>query len=284
MSTQPPTARDQNSATNFPDPAIVPSLQEHKSTLIVLHGYGDTAAQFAQGEEGFLTLQLPDGRTIAEHLPNTKFIFPQAPERYSQRFKDDITAWFDVYSWDSDEHQEWQIEGLKQTVGYISALVNKEAEVVGSKNVFLAGLSMGCAAALVTAMYLEAKGIQLGGVIGMSGWLPFLETIKKGIEWWTIGDEETAWKGIKDLFGVLDLDDKLVCGYFADECSVPFLITHGEIDETVDVKHGRDIVDCLRRMECDVVYKEYPALEHWMSGEELDDVVEFVTADTQGTQ
>lgn len=283
MSTQSLNNGDQPPPTIFPDPLIIEPRHDHKSALIVLHGYGDTAFQFALGRQGFLMLKLPDGRVIAEHLPNTRFVFPQAPTRYSKRFKMDIPAWFDIYSWDSDDHQDWQVDGLSETTEYIHGLIGKESEIVGSKNVFLAGLSMGCAAACIGALVHIGREptVKLGGIIGMSGWLPLRHDMLNSIEVIEPANETTAFAtGIVTLSKTLGLE----CAVHSEISVTPWLILHGTIDEKVDVKHGAEIVECLREMDLDVTYKEYSELEHWMSGEELDDIVKFIVTHRNETR
>lgn len=50
-------------------PLVVPAARQHRSTLVMLHGLGDSGAGWA-----FLSRAL-----AAAHLPHTEFVFPSAP-------------------------------------------------------------------------------------------------------------------------------------------------------------------------------------------------------------
>jgi phospholipase/carboxylesterase len=54
------------SSLSYPKPTVFEAKGEHKATVIILHGLGDTAAGWASM-----------GRQFA--MPGTKFIFPTAP-------------------------------------------------------------------------------------------------------------------------------------------------------------------------------------------------------------
>lgn len=71
---------------------------------------------------------------------------------------------------DPSEKAELQIEGLKESIAQIRELIEVEAAIVGYDGVVLGGISQGCATALLT---LLTGGVELGGFVGMCGWLPF---------------------------------------------------------------------------------------------------------------
>ena len=78
----------------------------------------------------------------------------------------------------SREEEEWQIDGLRESRAFLQEIVGKEVEVVGARNVFIGGLSQGCAMSLHLLLSHEGDA-PLGEFIGMSGWLPFAEGIQE---------------------------------------------------------------------------------------------------------
>ena len=154
----------------YPKPLIVPPLETHKETWIILHGRGSNAQKF--GPELLATL-LPGHETLAQALPHAKFIFPTASVRRATIYKRSLTTqWFDNWSLDTPtQREELQIEGLRETTAFIHGILRKEIALVGPENVILGGLSQGCAAALITTLLWD--GEPLGAVFGICGWLPY---------------------------------------------------------------------------------------------------------------
>lgn len=241
---------------------------------------------------GFLSLPFPDDRCIHDHLPNVRFVFPTASYRRAQTFdRIKITQWFDIHSWDSTEHAERQIEGLKETSAWVHELIHREIDIVGARNVVLGGLSQGCASSLIALLLWNGEPIK--AVFGMSGWLPFKhvlelakstsldadgrilfegdETEKDPASLKTRTPYATALKMLRDEFGLSSEETNTVN-------TVPIFITHGGQDETVDVELGREAANCLRQLGLNVKYQEYPTLTHWMRGDELSDIVDFVAS------
>ncbi|KAH3908982.1 hypothetical protein HBH56_166430 [Parastagonospora nodorum] len=179
-------------------PLVYPPAQEHKTTIIILHGRGSTALKFAQPlltqevspvdtapatctgspEEG----SPPSTKTFQHHFPNTKFIFPTAPLRRAAVFKRSlIHQWFDNWSLTEPElKQHLQAQGLRETSAYIHDLLRDEIKIVGASNVVLMGLSQGCAASIV-AMLLWT-GEPIGALVGMCGYLPFRKGMHDSVE------------------------------------------------------------------------------------------------------
>lgn len=284
---------DETSAgkSSYPPPLIVEPTCEHKESWIILHGRGDKAASFARGFMGLLNFALPDGRTLQQHLPNVRFVFPTASHRRARVFnRATITQWFDVYSWNSTERMEWQVEGLRETTAWIDKLVRREAEVVGPQNVVVGGLSQGCASALIWTLLWSGEKIKC--VFGMSGWLPFrhvlelylpegkqriLEEDQDVFEGSDENDTNPYGAAVKALCQELQLDP--VEGQVGR--GIPIFLGHGVGDNTVDMERGREGARCLLGLGCNVQWTEYSDLGHWFHGEELFDIVRFV--ERQGT-
>ncbi|UJO20285.1 uncharacterized protein CLAFUR5_10299 [Fulvia fulva] len=182
------------SRASHPDPFIVVAKRAQKQSLILLHGHGSNGEKF--GLE-FLKSHTSmtcghDGvpMTMADHFPDMKFIFPTAKKRRAKWYnRATINQWFDSVPIDEQdghgvtkEEEEWQLDGLRETRAAIRAIIDGEVANFGACNVFIGGLSQGCAMSL--HVLLSHEGITddaapLGGFVGMSGWLPYATAIER---------------------------------------------------------------------------------------------------------
>ncbi len=130
-----------------------------EAVLIWLHGLGATNEDF-----------LP----VAHDLKNLtglslRFVFPQAPSRpvtVNQGYV--MPAWYDITSFEQDG--EVDHKGIVASVHQLKHLIDNELKRgFTSEQIFLAGFSQGCVVVLST---LVSYSKPLGGVIGLSGYLP----------------------------------------------------------------------------------------------------------------
>ncbi|KAK3898416.1 Alpha/Beta hydrolase protein [Staphylotrichum tortipilum] len=172
----------------FPPATTIPPLSSpHETTLILLHGRGLSAHTFGPdllatafrppSSSPSTSPNPPSTTTLPTHLPHTKFLLPLAPRHRATIYKRSIIhQWFDSWHLEScaPGTEEWRVvDGLRDTVAHVHALVRAEAALVGgSGNVVLAGLSQGCAAAVVAGLLWDGEE-RLGAVVGMCGWLVF---------------------------------------------------------------------------------------------------------------
>lgn len=123
--------------------------------------------------------------TLFEALPDTKFIFPCARRQRATVYKRSIVRqWFDDWHLDPELSSDMvntryddglQTTGLGESFQYLRVLIAEEAELVGSsRNVVLGGFSQGAATSLITAILWDGNET-LGGVVSMSGWLPYMK-------------------------------------------------------------------------------------------------------------
>lgn len=191
---------------SFPDPIVfAPVSGVHKHTVILLHGRGGSAETFSQRllhmplqgiqadsevsvqEEAALPAHLPTATatTFFEALPDTKFIFPCARRQRATVYKRSIVRqWFDDWHLDpalssdvvdSRYDDGLQITGLGESVEHLHGLIAEEVKLVGSgSNVVIGGFSQGAATSLITAILWDGSEA-LGGVVAMSGWLPYMK-------------------------------------------------------------------------------------------------------------
>lgn len=134
------------------------------ASVIWLHGLGADGHDF---EPIVPELNLP------QHLP-IRFIFPHAPMQpvtinngYIMR------AWYDIVSLDLNRHadQKGISESQQQLVRFIE---HEKSRGILSNRIFLAGFSQGAVIALTTGLTYSDK---LGGILGLSGYLPFSEQV-----------------------------------------------------------------------------------------------------------
>ena len=161
----------------YPDPLVINPQSEHTQTIILLHDRAGSNRHFA-----VKLLEATDGagNTLQQALPGMKFIFPTALKQPSAVLDGyPIASWFDcLLPIDPHESSKRQAEGLQGACLMIHRLLDTEVPVVGIGNVFLGGHGQGCATALYALLtYKSSVGGLLGGVIGLSGWLPMQKTL-----------------------------------------------------------------------------------------------------------
>jgi len=143
------------SSKEMADTFVVKPQSQHKSTLIFLHGLGDTGQGWSMSFE-----QLK--------LQNIKCICPTAPIQpvtLNAGFR--MPSWFDIASLSPDADED--AEGIKKASDALKELIASEEKLVSSENIYVGGFSQGGAVALYTAFTIDKP---LAGVIGLSTWMP----------------------------------------------------------------------------------------------------------------
>ncbi|PNW84926.1 hypothetical protein CHLRE_03g164350v5 [Chlamydomonas reinhardtii] len=145
-------------ALNYARPIELNPAGEHKSTMIMLHGLGDTG-------DGWSDI----GYMYKSSLPNTKFIFPHAPRRpITINFGMSMPGWYDIASLEEVNRSE-DAEGLQESKRYIEELIAKEvAAGIPASKIVLGGFSQGGAVALM----MLRSATQLGAVVALSAYVP----------------------------------------------------------------------------------------------------------------
>lgn len=259
--------------------------------------------------------------TLARALPHARFIFPTAPRQRATVYKRSIIRqWFDDWhlgSFAGDEvdgryDMGLQTGGMGRTVSYLHGLVASEAEVVGgARNVILGGISQGCAVSLVAALLWEGDE-GLGGVVGMCGWLTYVEQmgghLGGGVDGGEAGPamvsglgDETGFdpfdRSVSPGCDTLSLDGNDAGGgsvtaaleWLRDEIEVPgrlsvmrrrsstpVILCHGRDDRKVDVAKGEEAAEFLPALGIGPVrFETYAGVEHTWSADMLLDIVDF---------
>ncbi|KAK2868127.1 hypothetical protein FQN49_003133 [Arthroderma sp. PD_2] len=277
----------------FPEPTIIPPRSKHTHTLILLHGRGGAGREFgAEIITTNLSAPSPDN-TLPKRFPGLKFIFPSAKTSHSAQWDIYLPQWFDRGPIGSaaKEHNDLLYAGLRESTRYLRTIIDSEVELVGASNVVIGGLSQGCAQMLhVLLSYADDEHGTLGGLVGMSGWLPFQEQVAGFIQHSQAkqegGNEEAKPdKGLQRsaVLGAINyvresvLDFPPVTAEAAEAAlSTPIWLAHGGMDRTVKPELGETAAQTFERLGWDVTWMLYEELEHWFAPFELEDMAIFL--------
>lgn len=136
----------------------VPAQGEHKSTVIWLHGLGDSGNGFAP--------IVPELKIPAEL--GVRFIFPHAPVRpVTINNGMPMRAWYDIKSLDFNSRAD--IAGVEESAQQVQQLIDDEiAAGISSDNIILAGFSQGG----VIALHLATRSnTRFAGVMALSTYM-----------------------------------------------------------------------------------------------------------------
>lgn len=142
---------------------LCPARDVHKSTLIFLHGLGDTG----DGWSSMFRTIIPD---------HCKVICPNAPSiPVSLNGGMRMPAWYDIYDLSANAKQDEP--GIVKAAGHLENIVEAEMGAgIAAKNIVIGGFSQGGAVAFYHALTSDRH---YGGVVGLSTWLPMHDTLVK---------------------------------------------------------------------------------------------------------
>jgi predicted esterase len=278
---------------HHPDPdVIVPNLA-HTSTLILLHGTSTSGLEFLSY---ILSFPIPlssdpasstntntntntSTSTLRHLFPHTKLVFPTgSPKPVTVFGGRETNAWFDIHSFsDRTIGEADQIPGLRDSVGYLKRLIEEEIDVLvngktgwsreeAGKRVVVWGFSQGGAVVGILELSGVVNEVGLGGLVGMSAWLPFRRQIEEAAR---EGKREGAVKFVRGLLGLKELEG-------GGELRTPMLLCHGEEDQKVKLEWGCEMRDLMLELGIDLSFKSYKGLEHWYNEDEMRDIVLFI--------
>ncbi|KAJ7655562.1 putative phospholipase/carboxylesterase [Mycena polygramma] len=264
------------------DPLVVPPAGIHTHSIILLHGRGSNAERF--GLELLKAQSSDQNKTLAEHFPGLKVIFPTAKKRRAAMFnRTPINQWFDNASLEEpSDRQHLQYEGLGETSAFLHGLINQEAQLVGIERVVIGGLSQGCAASLHVLLNFQPSNGALLGFVGMSGWLPFADSFVDDDEAHVFSSTPANLPRLqldaaitaRDIASLPPLD--LDAGTSPAFARTPVFLGHGKHDEKVVVKLGERARDVLQKLGCDVQWREYDEGHWYKVPEQIDDLVTWL--------
>ncbi|KAI1413147.1 phospholipase/carboxylesterase [Hypoxylon sp. FL1857] len=269
---------------------IIEPTTIHSHTIILLHGLSSNGEKF--GKELLETGTTSTNRTLAQLLPDTRFIFPTAKRRRSSAFNRAIlTQWFDVARLTDPEYRKHtQLQGLAESAEELLELIRRETSKVSPQNVIIGGISQGCAMSLSMLLALDYP---LGGFIGMSGYLPFRTDIGEAIRDDDLETDEDNPFATEDETKSLEKESAVKALIFERDVlclpsisnpkkektaqSTPIFLGHGDMDEKKPPEAGKAAAQTMQAAGYDVVWKLYENLGHWYKiPDEIDDIVEFI--------
>ncbi|KAF8244543.1 Phospholipase/carboxylesterase [Wilcoxina mikolae CBS 423.85] len=142
---------------------VVPAAKRHTSTLIFLHGLGDTGNGWASISENF---------RLRQKFDECAFIFPHAPSiPITVNMGMKMPGWFDITQFGLDNWNcEDDFEGIMISVQLLHSIIEEQiGKGVPNDRIIVGGFSQGGAVALLGGMSCPHK---LGGIIALSTWLP----------------------------------------------------------------------------------------------------------------
>ncbi|KAF3395653.1 hypothetical protein DPV78_009006 [Talaromyces pinophilus] len=177
----------------FPPRHVYFPENEHEATVIFLHDRNSTGPKLA---DHFSKLIGTSGKTLYDHFPSTRWVFPSARARHFywtdadrrqlvQNNRDNTTEWFELASLEDVQLESpEQLTTLQESATYILRIIDDEIERIrrvggSSQNIFIAGIGQGAALGFVVLLCVHHE---LGGFVGMDGWMPFAETLSSMLE------------------------------------------------------------------------------------------------------
>ncbi len=209
------------------------------ATVIFTHGLGDTGDGWAQS---FVPM--------AQALPHVKFIFPTAVERpVTLNNGMWMPAWYNIKGLGARMHEE--ADGMECSMSLVQSIVHLEslrlADCGGSSRVIVGGFSQGAALSLLAAHAYHEK---VAGVIALSGYLTGRAQID---QFWRPENNKTP------IFMVHGDSDPII----------PWAIAKNGFEEALTLKKEA-LKDPAHK------WKVYEGIGHQSTGEELQDVYEFI--------
>lgn len=140
---------------------IHPNDGDHSATVILMHGLGDSG-------DGWLD----SAQLIAERMPYTKFILPNAPRQpVTLNGGMRMNAWYDIKSLSAEDGADC-IDGVANSITIVRDLINAEIALgIRNDRIALAGFSQGGAMSLYCGLQLPSE-LKPAGLLVMSGYLP----------------------------------------------------------------------------------------------------------------
>jgi lysophospholipase II len=218
----------------------------HTHTIIFLHGRDSNAAEF---KTDFLESETSNLKTFPDVFPGVKWVFPSAGLRYSERFDTKLSQWFDIWSVENpDERSDLQEEGIQESIDFVLNVIKSEMALIPADRILLAGISQGCAIAILA---LLKSGHKLAAFIGLSSWM-------------TVPEPEE---------------------FVTDVCSkeTPLFLSHSAGDSVVPAKNGEKLRDVLESIGMNVEWHLYSDDGHWVNEPQgVDDMVAFIRSSFTG--
>lgn len=219
-----------NASTDLLDCIEIETAPNPTHAVIWLHGLGADGNDFVPIVP---ELDLPDGAAV-------RFVFPNAPvQRVTINNGMAMRSWYDILVMDLVRVEDGG--GIRASEAAIRKLIAREnARGIPTSKIVLAGFSQGCAMTLHTGIRLPEK---LAGMMGLSGYLPLMDTAET--------EREAANR------------------------DTPIFLAHGQYDPVVPLARAQASLAELQRLGYDVRWHTYP-MPHSVCAEEVADISVFL--------
>ncbi|MDP3824047.1 MAG: alpha/beta hydrolase [Burkholderiales bacterium] len=193
------------------------------ASIIILHGLGADGNDFVPVAEEF------DLSSVGP----VRFVFPHGPTRpVTINGGHVMRAWYDILGTDLARREDEA--GLRESQALVEALIESEtARGIAASRIVLAGFSQGCAMTFMAGLRHQQR---LGGLLGMSGYLPLADK--------TAAERSTA------------------------NADVPIFQAHGSGDGVIAIARAVASRDALRALGYTVDWHEYP-MQHSVCAPEI---------------
>ena len=193
------------------------------ASVIILHGLGADGTDF---------LPMCDQLDLGSIGP-VRWLLPRAPVRpVTLNGGYEMRAWYDILGAQLEQREDEA--GLRATMQQVHALIGRErARGVPARRIVLGGFSQGCAMTLLAGLRYPER---LGGLLGMSGYLPLAAT--------TVAERHAA------------------------NAEVPIFMAHGKRDAVIALDRALASRDALAQLGYRIEWHEYP-MEHSVCTEEV---------------
>ncbi|KAM6478545.1 Alpha/Beta hydrolase protein [Trichoderma sp. SZMC 28011] len=245
----------------------------HTHTIILLHGRDSEAQEFASEFFECEATGTEQTQTLPDLFPTVRWVFPQANPLRSERFRVEMSQWFDMWSVeDQQERTELQVPGLRSSVNMIAELIKQEELLVPRSNIFLGGISQGFATALA-AFFADGRG-GFAGLCGFSTWLPLANQAASALE---LVDDDTGQK-LAAMQRLYLGDDRQQMSLSPQQLiSTPILLEHCRDDDIISVQSGLLLRNFIDNLGLSVDFHEYESGGHWFNEPQgVDDFVVFL--------
>ena len=193
------------------------------ASIIILHGLGADGNDFVPVAEEF------DLSSVGP----VRFVFPHGPTRpVTINGGHVMRAWYDILGTDIARREDEA--GLRESQALVEELIAAEtARGIKASRIVLAGFSQGCAMTFMAGLRHKQR---LGGLLGMSGYLPLADK--------TAAERSTA------------------------NADVPIFQAHGSGDPVIAIARAEASRDALRALGYTVDWHEYP-MQHSVCAPEI---------------
>ncbi|KAJ4297467.1 hypothetical protein N0V90_005358 [Kalmusia sp. IMI 367209] len=255
----------------------------HTHTIILLHGRGSTAKEFAT--DLFSLKTSTSHKSLRDSFPSVWWVFPDAGQRWCTAFKEARSAWFDTVSLDHlDQRQDLQIPGLRDSIAVVKDIIESEVDKLNgdANRIALGGFSQGSAVALWSLFtgVVEAKR-SIGAFMGLSAWMPFTKEAMVLVS----SDSDLMvyerFRNLQEGFAKLVGFESNILGRGLCTCpEIPVYLGHGTDDALINIENCYCLSTIFTAVGAIIEVKEYTGADregHWVKDpEQIDDIAEFL--------